>query len=69
MGGKGRKGGGEEKEERGKEGKGKVASWLLGGGRPWALTLTIVINALIFQTINFLVARLKSIVTTNGINE
>jgi len=42
MGGKGREV--EEKEERGKEGKGgerreggKVASWLLGDGRPWIL--------------------------------
>jgi len=46
MGGKGREGEGEEKEERGKEekgegegggrkGRGKVASWLLGDGRPW----------------------------------
>ena len=50
MGGKGREGEGEEKEERGRKGRekrreregrewGKVASWLLGDGRPWLLYL------------------------------
>jgi len=49
--GKGREGEGEEKEETGKEGKGegegarkgrgKVASWLLGDGRLWALWSTV----------------------------